>query len=125
MRRAVGPASWAALEVMTARSINRGGDRGVAVSVREVAAALALSKNAAHRAIRRLVDCGVAVAVQHRADDGRFLSGVYRLTLPADVLRVEKVEPQHDSTSNRPVRARRTPKHSERGMQLDLLSGCD
>jgi hypothetical protein len=89
VRRAVGPTAWAALEVLAARVDTRAGQFVVAANVRGTAIALGLSKNAAHRAIRRLVDTGLAAPTQHRATDGRYLTGDYQLTIPPDVLTVE------------------------------------
>lgn len=89
VRREVGPTSWAALEVLAVLSNDHG--RAVA-SVRHVADELGISKNAAHRAVRRLVDAGLVSPLQERSPDGRFLIGSYRLEVPADALRCVPVE---------------------------------
>ena len=116
VRRAVGPTAWAALEVLAARADTRHGV--VEANVRHTAAALGLSKNAAHRAIRRLVDAGLIAPTQRRATDGRYLTGEYRLTIPPDVLTVTSVtEPVlPESRANAPRRRR-----ADRTGQLDLL----
>lgn len=104
VRRRVGPTSWAALEVLA----ELGDDHGRAVaSVRHVADELGISKNAAHRAIRRLVDADVVRPHQERSLDGRFLIGSYRLEVPADALQRVAVEP----TSAAPI-AKRTSRRS-------------
>lgn len=90
VRRQVGPTSWAALEVLVALGDADG--RAIA-SVRHVADELGISKNTAHRAIRRLVDAGVVSPLQERSIDGRFLIGSYRLEVPADAIRRVPVEP--------------------------------
>lgn len=121
VRRQVGPTSWAALEVLVA--LGDGDSRAVA-SVRHVAAELGISKNAAHRAIHRLVAAGLVSPLQQRATDGRFLVGSYRLELPADALRCVPVEP----TPTAPI-AKRTSRRSAAGRhptddttQLSLLT---
>ena len=103
VRRQVGPTSWAALEVLVA--LGDGDGRAVA-SVRHVADELGVSKNAAHRAIRRLVDAGHVAPLQERSTDGRFLVGSYRLEVPADALQRVSVEP----TSSAPTAKRTSPR---------------
>lgn len=116
VRRAVGPTAWAALEVLAARADTP--HAVVEANVRLTAAALGLSKNAAHRAIRRLVDAGLVEPTQRRATDGRYLIGEYRLTIPPDVLAVAPItEPVLPEPRANPLRRRR----ADRTGQLDLL----
>lgn len=120
VRRAVGPTAWAALEVLAERADARDGHAVVAANVRRTAIALGLSKNAAHRAIRRLVDAGLAAPTQHRATDGRYLASDYRLTIPPDVLTVEPAtEPAPTPVASRTTTPRR--RRADRSGQLDLL----
>ncbi len=86
IRREVGATSWAALEELAARDSDSSLDGLVSASVRDIADALGVSKNAAHRAIRRLVDAGLVAPIQQRSTDGRFLAGTYRLPVPTGVL---------------------------------------
>ena len=122
VRRRVGPTSWAALEVLA----ELGDDHGRAVaSVRHVADELGISKNAAHRAIRRLVDAGLVSPLQERSPDGRFLIGSYRLEVPADALRCVPVEPTPSAptakrTSRRSAATRR--RSADDTTQLSLLT---
>ena len=123
VRRAVGPTAWAALEVLTARSARAEEEQRVTASVRQVASALGLSKNAAHRAIRRLVEARLAVPAQPRAIDGRYVTGVYRLTIPADVLRVEAASDRATAIEATPrPRPPCRPRRDDRGIQLELLT---
>jgi DNA-binding transcriptional ArsR family regulator len=119
VRRAIGPTAWAALEALAARADARSGHSVVAANVRHTANALGLSKNAAHRAIRRLIDAGLVEPTQRRAPDGRYLTGYYRLTFPPDVLTVELATKRAPS----PVESRATTprrRRTDRTGQLDL-----
>jgi DNA-binding IclR family transcriptional regulator len=122
VRRQVGPISWAALEVLVA--LGDGDGRAVA-SVRYVADELGISKNAGHRAIRRLVDAGLAFPLQERSTDGRFLVGSYRLEVPIHALQRVPVEPTSTApiakrTSRRSTATRRHP--TDDPTQLSLLT---
>lgn len=121
VRRKVGATAWAVLEALTARSEFIKGELTVVANVRETAAVVGLSKNAAHRAIRRLVQADIATPCQRRAGDGRYLTGRYRLTIPPDVLAVTPLS----ETATVPVtphlpRPRRRRATDNTG-QLDLL----
>lgn len=119
-RRAVGPTAWAALEVLAARADAGSAHSVVAANVRHTATVLGLSKNAAHRAIRRLIDAGLVAPRQRRAPDGRYLTGDYRLTIPSDVLTVEPAaELGPAPVESRAVAQRR--RRADRTGQLDLL----
>lgn len=120
VRRAVGPTAWAALEVLAERADTLDGHAFVAANVRYTATVLGLSKNAAHRAIRRLIDAGLAEPTQRRATDGRYLTGDYRLTIPPDVLTVElPTELGPAPVESRAITPRR--RRADRSGQLDLL----
>jgi DNA-binding IscR family transcriptional regulator len=121
VRRSLGPTSWAALEVLTTHAPN---GACVVASVRFVADELGVAKNTAHRAMRRLVDAGLAAPMQERSTDGRFVAGTYRLAIDPDVIRVEPVDSAL-VTSTRPARARHTRARVDVGTQLDLLASCD
>lgn len=120
MRRSLGPTSWAALEVLTTHAP---GGACVVASVRFVADELGIAKNTAHRAMRRLVDAGLAVPTQERSTDGRFIAGAYRLEIDPDVIRAESVDSAPAPT--RPARARHARARVDVGTQLDLLASCD
>jgi hypothetical protein len=120
VRRAVGPTAWVALEVLAARAGAGSGRSVVAASVRHTATALGLSKNATHRAIRRLIDAGLVEPTQQRSPDGRYLTGNYWLTIPPDVLTVEPAaELAPTPAESRAITPRR--RRADRSGQLDLL----
>jgi DNA-binding IclR family transcriptional regulator len=101
------------------------GDGPAVASVRHVADELGISKNAAHRAIRRLVDAGIVSPLQERSPEGRFLTGSYRLEVPADALQRVPVEPTPTAPTVKRT-SRRSPatrRHStDDTTQLSLLT---
>lgn len=121
VRRSLGPTSWAALEVLTTHATD---GACVVASVRFVADEVGVAKNTAHRAMRRLVDAGLAVPTQERSIDGRFVAGAYRLAVDPDVISAEPVDTA-PAAPTRPVRARHTRARADVGTQLDLLASCD
>lgn len=58
------------------------------VSIRAMASSLGLAKDTVTRAVRRLRDLGVVVAVQARASSGVFEAGSYRLAVPVACIAV-------------------------------------
>jgi len=121
VRRSLGPTSWAALEVLTTHAPD---GACVVASVRFVADELGVAKNTAHRALRRLVDAGLAVPTQERSVDGRFVAGAYRLAIDPYVIRVESLD-SAPAAPTRPARARHARARVDVGTQLDLLASCD
>jgi DNA-binding IclR family transcriptional regulator len=119
-RRRLGATSWVALEELASRHTTTTTDSPVVASIRDVADALGLSKNAAHRAIRRLVEAGLVTPVQSRSIDGRFVAGAYHLTVPADVLHLDTVHHTSRTTRQRSTHNRRH--HTDDTTQLSLLS---
>ena len=121
-RRQLGPTSWAALEVLVALSDD--GACRVVATVRDVAEALGLSKNAAHRAIRRLVDAGLVAPTQERAADGRFLAGAYRLDVEPYVLHrmTDEPRPSNEDTTSTRRRAHARRRSADAAAQLTLLT---
>jgi hypothetical protein len=51
--------------------------------------ALGVTRNTAHRAVRRLVEAGLAAPLQERSNDGCFVTGCYRLVITVDVLQID------------------------------------
>ena len=94
VRRAVGPIAWAVLECLAASCVDRDGETVSYESVRGLADSLDLAKDTVARALRRLMAQQFVTYVASRADDGRFGSSHYRLTLPLDVF----AESNHKST---------------------------
>lgn len=122
VRRQLGPTAWAALEALVA-SGEASADH-VPSSVRRTAEVLGISKNAAHRAVRTLVEAGLAEPLQQRTTSGRFLAGIYRLQVPTDVLR--RIDPPSNSGTGpaRPTGRSTANRRSDRddASQLTLLS---
>lgn len=121
IRREVGMTSWAVLEELA--TIDSGGTTNhVTASVRGIADALGISKNAAHRAIRRLADANLVTPVQTRSTDGRFLAGTYRLTVPTDALHLATDEPNPNARAS--IRTNRATRrhHIDDTTQLSLLA---
>jgi predicted ArsR family transcriptional regulator len=119
-RRQLGATSWVALEELASRRTTTTTDSPVVASIRDVADALGVSKNAAHRAIRRLVDAGLVTPVQSRSTDGRFIAGAYHLTVPADVLHLDTHHQTARTTHQRSTHTRRH--HTDDTTQLSLLT---
>ena len=117
LRREVGPFAWVVLEAAVARADVVAGVLTADVSARSLAAELGLAKNTTARALSKLREVGVLVAVQGRDRDGTFTAGSYQLHLPARSLELASsvVSPSPAS----PTRTRRvTPVPVE---QLALL----
>ena len=84
--RRVGPTAWAVLELMRHRSRTDERAAIALVTIRTVASELGLSKNAVHRAIRRLRDAGLIEPHQTRSSGGTFTAGHYALVATSVVL---------------------------------------
>jgi DNA-binding transcriptional ArsR family regulator len=80
----LGPVAWVVLERMAQQAMADGDDLVVCASVRSLAAELGLAKDTVAWALRRLRRAGLVEFVGER-----FERGSYRLTVPADVLRVD------------------------------------
>ena len=89
-----------------------------AASVRGLAAALGLANDTVARALRRLDAAGLLHHESDRASTGRFGSGRYVLTLPADVFDLT-ADPQRvtPTLTSKKRHAERSP-----GQQLALLA---
>lgn len=88
LRARLDPAAWVVLEELWQRvpTVARYGDAVVAVTVRELGAAVGVSKDTAARALARLTRAGLLAAQPTGARaTGRFGPGRYRLT-PTDAL---------------------------------------
>jgi DNA-binding IclR family transcriptional regulator len=101
LRRELGPLAWCALEFMVEQSSD-----GVTTeaSVRTLAAALGVAKNAAHRAVVALTRAGFIEGIQDRGTDGRFRPGRYRLLLTEDLL-TRTSQPRRSQHRNPPTAA--------------------
>jgi len=114
LRRALPASAWAALECLVASSLPTAAGRVVEVGVRDLAADVGCSKNAAQRALATLAGAGLLTAEQSRRRDGTFRPGCYQLHLPTDVL--DPVPPRRTARRPSPTPSTDTPTE-----QLTLL----
>jgi DNA-binding transcriptional ArsR family regulator len=111
MARRVGPTAWTVLTVLAVDAEPDGGRMIARASVRSLAAALGLNKDTVGRALARLRRAELVIRVT-----GRFEVGVYRLTVPADVIRFNRDLAVHAS--------RWHPRQgASSGVQLTFLDG--
>ena len=123
VRRRLGPLAWVILEELALRAERcDGGTLSARVGVRDLAAALGMSKDTAARGLGLLVGVGMARRVVGRSR-GRFSSCHYEVDLPAGVALANqpwtaKAEPrQPRSARASAVRSR----HQKPGSQLTLI----
>jgi DNA-binding transcriptional ArsR family regulator len=83
LARRVGPTAWTVLTVLAVDAEPAGDGVKVPASVRSLAVHLGLDKDTVARALARLRDEGLV-----ERDVVRFERGVYRLTVPRDVLEI-------------------------------------
>jgi hypothetical protein len=81
LARRVGPTAWTVLTALAADAESDGGRMIVRASVRSLSASLGLDKDTIGRALARLRHAELVVHVTER-----FEPGVYRMTIPADVI---------------------------------------
>lgn len=110
-RRELGPLAWFVLEELALRASPEGeaGVLSAPAGVRDLAAALGISKDTAARGVARLIEKRVVRREVERDRAGRFGSSRYVLALPTG-LRCEKRGPADESPSrprSRPSRVRR------------------
>lgn len=109
LRAYVGSTAWAVLEEMMQRSTGDGEQVVAQVSVRSLASSLGLAKDTVGRAVRRLRNLGVIVAVQARSESGVFEAGSYRLAVPVACISVAcPSQPSLALRAARPSPARRS-----------------
>jgi hypothetical protein len=114
LRRAVGPMSWAALEVLASRARTVGGELVSEIGVRALAVELGVAKDTAARALVVLRTHGVLAADQRRNAHGRFGTASYTIVAGSRVFRFERST--NESSAHEPVRRRQPP-----ATQLSLL----
>ena len=103
VRRAVGPTTWCAFEVLAATPADSGAPWTVRCTVREVAAHLGVAPTTAQRALRLLRDDSFVTAIQDREHGGRFASTACRLAVDPSVLCRSLLAPQPRVASRRAV----------------------
>lgn len=91
---------------------------------RDLAVALGVTRKAAHRAVRRLIDAGLAAPFQERSGDGRFMTGCYRLVITVDVLLIDG-PPTRPSTPSEHRSERCAHRPCADCQQLSLLASHD
>ena len=128
-RRELGPLAWFVLEELALRALP--GEAGVLsapAGVRDLAAALSVSKDTAARGVARLIDKHIVRREIQRDRAGRFGSSRYVLDLPTGLRREEREpidEPRSPERSRpSPPRRRATGKLPGRPVsQLSLIDG--
>ena len=129
-RRELGPLAWFVLEELALRADpeSEAGVVSAPAGVRDLAAALGISKDTAARGVAGLIDKGVVRREIERDRAGRFGSSRYVLELPTGLRRGEREpidEPRSPEQSRpSPPRRRLTGKPSARSAsQLSLIDG--
>lgn len=85
LRRVLGPSSWVVLETLLARSTGTSEASAVTISIRDLAADVALSKDTVTRAVGQLRKVGLIEVVRPRAASGTFRPTDYLVTVSADM----------------------------------------
>jgi hypothetical protein len=91
LRRSLTPTAWVVLEELLMCSTTAGDHRVARVSVRSLARSLGLAKDTVASAIRRLRAAGLVSGAQQRAVGGVFDTGVYVITIPPDLVSVQRI----------------------------------
>lgn len=89
LRRVLGPSTWVVLESLLARSTGTTEESTVTISIRALAADVALSKDTVTRAVSHLHRVGLLSVVHPRTTAGTFGPTEYRLTVPADMFNLD------------------------------------
>ena len=115
MRRRLGPTAWVVLEQLLTSSTGPEGDCRACVSVRTLAAELAMSKDTVARALARLRSAGIVSADQSRSATGTFTAGGYVIDVPNGIA--------FDDTGHAPTTPTTRPHRASRhhGSQLALV----
>lgn len=98
VRRAVGPTAWFVLEALAARGSNVSTTFELFCNIRELSAAIGLSKDTIARALRALDEAELVFRSDYRnRRSGRFDRSMYFVDLGAAGLRIEPTEPDPDA----------------------------
>jgi hypothetical protein len=119
LRRSVGPTAWVVLEALTADAVRDGDALIVMTSVRRLADALGLGRDAVAGAVQALAFAGRIRVESSRNRSGRFGASRY-VVLPAGALR-RAADDGGAATSATP----RQRSHAARRQQLSLLDTPD
>lgn len=115
LRRSVGPTAWVVLEALTADAVRDGDALIVMTSVRRLADALGLGRDAVAGAVQALAFAGRIRIESSRNRSGRFTTSRY-VVLPVGALR-RADDDRAPATST----ASRQRSHASRRQQLSLL----
>jgi hypothetical protein len=108
LRRALGPSTWVVLESLLARSTGTTEESTVTISIRDLAADVAMSKDTVTRAVGHLHQVGLLDVAHSRTGAGTFGPTEYRLTVPADMFDLHRCADEAAVTvTRRPVRSSR------------------
>jgi DNA-binding transcriptional MocR family regulator len=115
LRRRLGSTAWVVLEQLLANSAGQVDCCRACVSVRTLAAELAMSKDTVARALARLRSAGIVRADQARSAAGTFTVGSYVVAVPDGIT--------FDDTHHAPTTSSARPPHASRhlGSQLALV----
>lgn len=119
LRRSVGPTAWVVLEALTADAVRDGDALVVMTSVRRLADALGLGRDAAAGAVQALAFAGRIRVESTRNRSGRFTTSRY-VVLPVGALR-RADDDRAPATSAAPRRR----EHASPRQQLSLLDTPD
>lgn len=85
LRRALGPSTWVVLETLLTRSTGTTHESTVTISIRDLAADVAMSKDTVTRAVGHLHQVGLLDVAHPRTGAGTFAPTEYRLMVPSDM----------------------------------------
>ncbi len=118
LQRALGPATWVVLETLLTRSTGSTEESTVTVSIRDLAADVAMSKDTITRGVGQLRRVGLLDVVRSRTEAGTFGATEYRLTVPADMFDLgQPADEAAVKVARRPVR---TPRSTAPDAQLSF-----
>ena len=115
LRRRLGPTAWVVLEQLLTSSTGLADCCRACVSVRTLAAELAISKDTVTRALARLRSAGIVSVDQARSAAGTFAAGSYVVAVP-DGIAFEDADRPSITPSTRPARV-----SGRHGSQLALV----
>jgi hypothetical protein len=118
LQRALGPSTWVVLETLLTRSAGTAEESTVTVSIRDLAADVAMSKDTVTRAIGQLSQVGLLDIARPRTGAGTFGPTEYQLTVPADMFDLRR--PADESAVKVTRRPVRTPRSTVLTAQLSF-----
>jgi hypothetical protein len=118
LQRALGPSTWVVLETLLTRSTGTTEESTVTVSIRDLAADVAMSKDTITRAIGQLSKVGLLDVAHSRTGAGTFGPTEYRLTVPVDMFDLRR--PADETAAKIARRLVRSPRSTVPSAQLSF-----